>query len=88
MNQTRKDDASPFKGFRPSRFFKEAGQWYYHTREGIDEGPFRSRLEAETHLQTHISIFDNLEYQLSGIQPAVFQRGTLLKLEPIQMQWR
>ena len=88
MNYSRKDDTAPFKGFRPSRFFKDSGQWYYHTREGIDEGPFRSRLEAENHLKTHISIFDNLEYHLEAIQPGVMAKGKLVRLQPIQMQWR
>ena len=88
MHQTRKDDDAPYKGFRPGRFFKEAGNWFYHTREGIDEGPFPTRLEAEKHLQTHISIFDNLEYQLKAIPPTVITNGKLLRLQPIQMQWR
>ena len=88
MNRTRKDDKTTLKGFRPSRFFKEADHWYYRTREGSDEGPFRTRLEAEKHLQTHISIFDNLEYQLKIIQPGVFASGQVVRLQPIQMQWR
>jgi hypothetical protein len=88
MNTTRKDDRTAYLGFRPSRFFRESGQWYYHTREGIDEGPFRTRLEAEKHLQTHISIFDNLEYQLKAIQPGVLSGGHRIKLQPVHLQWR
>jgi hypothetical protein len=88
MNQTRKDDKTVFNGFRPNRFFKQAGNWYYHTREGIDAGPFRTRLEAEKHLQTHVSIFANLEYQLKAIPAGVLGKGNLVKLQPIQMQWR
>lgn len=88
MIQTRRDDNTAFKGFRPNRFFTEASHWYYRTREGSAEGPFRTRLEAEKHLQTHISIFDNLQYQLEKMQPAMLADNNLVKLQPVQMQWR
>jgi len=33
--------------FRSERVFNCNGQWYFHTREGIDVGPYESQLEAE-----------------------------------------
>ena len=88
MNDTRRGDKTAYRGFRPNRFFRESGLWYYHTREGIDEGPFSTRLEAEKHLQTHIRIFDNLEYQLKTIRTGGFNNGHELNLQPVQMHWR
>jgi hypothetical protein len=32
---------------RSGRFLKKAGYWYYHTREGVDIGPFDTRHDAE-----------------------------------------
>jgi len=33
--------------FRSERVFSTNGRWYFHTREGIDVGPYESQLEAE-----------------------------------------
>jgi Domain of unknown function (DUF6316) len=33
--------------FRSDRVFHTNGRWYFHTREGIDIGPYESQLEAE-----------------------------------------
>ncbi len=33
--------------FRAERVFHTNGKWYFHTREGIDIGPYESQLEAE-----------------------------------------
>lgn len=33
--------------FRSERVFRVDGRWYFHTREGIDVGPYESRFEAE-----------------------------------------
>lgn len=33
--------------FRSDRVFNTNGQWYFHTREGIDVGPYESHMEAE-----------------------------------------
>ena len=84
----RKEDSTPFDRVRPSRFFTEAGKWYYHTREGSTEGPFQHRLEAERNLQTYINIFDGLEYQVKGVEAGIYTSGRVVKLEPTQMQWR
>lgn len=33
--------------FRSERYFRSDDFWYFHTREGIAIGPYRSRFEAE-----------------------------------------
>lgn len=33
--------------FRSHRVFRSNHTWYFHTREGIDVGPFRSEFEAQ-----------------------------------------
>lgn len=33
--------------FRCDRYFRSDQQWYFHTREGITVGPYRTRFEAE-----------------------------------------
>lgn len=35
------------KRFRSDRIFNANGEWYFHTREGTDVGPYASRSEAE-----------------------------------------
>ena len=38
------DNSHPF---RSERFCSENGQWYFHTREGTLDGPYRDRAEAQ-----------------------------------------
>lgn len=33
--------------FRSERVFLSDGRWYFHTREGVDVGPYDSQFEAE-----------------------------------------
>jgi hypothetical protein len=33
--------------FRSERVFLSDGQWFFHTREGVDVGPYDSQFEAE-----------------------------------------
>lgn len=40
-------DERPKTWFRSERFFRSNDQWYFHTREGIAVGPYRTRFEAE-----------------------------------------
>jgi hypothetical protein len=42
--------------FRSHRVFRSDSNWYFHTREGIDVGPFASEFEA----QVEASILKNL----------------------------
>ncbi len=40
--------------FRTGRFFNVGANWYFATREAIDQGPFHSRNEAEAALSKYI----------------------------------
>jgi len=40
-------DEQPKTWFRSDRVFRSDGYWYFHTREGIDVGPYRDKFEAE-----------------------------------------
>lgn len=33
--------------FRSERVFLSDGRWFFHTREGVDVGPYESQFEAE-----------------------------------------
>lgn len=37
----------PRTWFRSERVFLSDGQWFFHTREGVDVGPYESQFEAE-----------------------------------------
>jgi len=43
---TRKHE-QPRTWFRSDRVFCSDGAWYFHTREGVDVGPYRNKFEAE-----------------------------------------
>lgn len=53
MEQYRQGEAGPIP-FRTGRFFNVGANWYFATREAIDQGPFSSRMEAETALVKYI----------------------------------
>ena len=40
-------DEPPKTWFRSDRVFRADGQWFFHTREGIAVGPYKTRFEAE-----------------------------------------
>jgi hypothetical protein len=86
MTGMRKGDTRPYTKFRPGRFFKEAGKWYFQTREGSTEGPFGHRFEAQSGLDAYLLIFRDL--QLQGFNPGIYSSARTPALEPIQMQWR
>ena len=46
MNAARRDEA-PKTWFRSDRVFLSDGNWFFHTREGVDMGPYDSQFEAE-----------------------------------------
>ena len=54
MNYRRNESARTW--FRSHRIFRSDSNWYFHTREGIDVGPFRSEFEA----QVEASILKNV----------------------------
>lgn len=46
MNAVRSNE-QPRTWFRSDRVFLSNGQWYFHTREGVDVGPYDTQFEAE-----------------------------------------
>ena len=44
--------------------FVDGGQWYFHTREGTIEGPFRDSVEANNRLHSYIRLIN------SGLAPS------------------
>ena len=40
-------DENPRTWFRSERVFREEGQWFIRTREGVDVGPFPTKVAAE-----------------------------------------
>lgn len=40
--------------FRTGRFFNVGTNWYFATREAIDQGPYNSKSEAESALTKYI----------------------------------
>lgn len=46
MNAVRTNER-PRTWFRSERVFLSNGQWFFHTREGVDVGPYDSQFEAE-----------------------------------------
>lgn len=40
-------DERPRTWFRSGRVFLSDGKWFFHTREGVDVGPYASQFEAE-----------------------------------------
>jgi hypothetical protein len=73
MKNQRKTDTEAYRKFRPSRFIKDDGKWYFSTREATVEGPFGSRSEAESKLATYLKLI------ASGFMP----RDTSLNLHPL-----
>ena len=56
MYEQRKSDSESYSKFRPSRFIKEGGKWYFLTREATLEGPFELKLDAEERLESYIRV--------------------------------
>jgi len=46
MNAARQHEI-PRTWFRSDRVFLSDGRWFFHTREGVDVGPYDSQFEAE-----------------------------------------
>ncbi|MGK0260569.1 MAG: hypothetical protein ACI96M_004021, partial [Candidatus Azotimanducaceae bacterium] len=69
MTSMRKaDDNSTSQRFRAgTRFFCVNAQWFYTLREG-DEGPFRSKQDAERHLKTFLSLQDIKKLQTQKVE--------------------
>ena len=51
----RATDTSRTSHFRSERFFCSNNQWFFCARETQDQGPFKSREEAETELAAFLA---------------------------------
>ncbi len=60
MADKRKGEWESAPRFRDSRFFRSLDKWYFLTREGTVEGPFRHRTHAEKVLDSYIQAQDSL----------------------------
>lgn len=52
----RSNDNRTKRYFQSDRLFTINSQWFFMTRETQEEGPFRSRLEAENALQRYVDL--------------------------------
>ena len=59
MSDRRKGEADAGPRFRTDRFIHNGEKWYYETREGTTEGPFRTRPEAEEHLRNYVKLLSS-----------------------------
>ena len=51
----------PRTWFRSERVFCSDGLWYFHTREGIDVGPYKGKFEAEVDAEMLKSLIVGVE---------------------------
>lgn len=63
MEMCRKGEAGPTP-FRSGRFFVVESKWYFACREGIDQGPFETKAEAEEGLDTFLKQVAHFEAKL------------------------
>lgn len=47
FKKTRAEDANVQKHGKTDRLVKKEGFWFFHTREGVDVGPFNNRHDAQ-----------------------------------------
>lgn len=59
---TRRTDGTQAKHhFQVDRFVQQNGRWYYTTREGEEQGPFDSKVDAAGDLIDYIRLRNKLE---------------------------
>jgi hypothetical protein len=77
----RTDGGGPL--FRGSRYFTVGHEWYAHTRENKELGPFGSRSEAELRLAWHLAL--QVEEQADGEStPEAGSEDTMTPLEVLR----
>jgi len=65
MELCRKGEAGPTP-FRSGRFFVVDSKWFFASREGIDQGPFETKAEAENGLAEFLKQVITVERRLSS----------------------
>lgn len=66
--------------FRAERVFHTNGKWYFHTREGIDVGPYESQLDAEIEASMLKELIKNTQIRgesLSVLRDFILESFTL-----------
>jgi len=61
MNRTGDRENTHF--FRSQRLFAVNDQWYFSTRERLDQGPYATRAEAEQEMLAYTKIFKKHQRQ-------------------------
>lgn len=59
MSDRRKGETEQTMHFRTDRFVHNEEKWFYETREGTTEGPFRTHPEAEEHLRNYVKLLNS-----------------------------
>ena len=59
----RADDQNKTHFFRSDRLFAVNDQWYFSTREHLDQGPYATREEAREEMLAYTKIFRKHERQ-------------------------
>lgn len=49
--------------FRSERVYNSDGRWYFHTREGIEVGPYESQFDAELEAGLLLELLKNVPLQ-------------------------
>ena len=60
---SRAGDKEGVAHFQSDRFFTSDGQWYFATREVLDQGPFVSRRAAEKALDDYLKIEIGVDFK-------------------------
>lgn len=58
--------------FRSGRIFRANSEWYFHTREGINFGPFDSKLSAEIRCKQYL-LLRSLDIKYKGSVATLFR---------------
>ncbi|MEQ8263493.1 DUF6316 family protein [Pseudohaliea sp.] len=76
----RSDEGGPL--FRGSRYFAVGHEWYAHTRENKEIGPFSSRSEAELRLAWHLA----LQVEEAADAGSTGETGSRDTMTPLEVQ--
>lgn len=91
MSNNRKGDQDQGPRFRTDRFIHNGDKWYYETREGTTEGPFRTRPEAEEHLRNYIKLINSGWWDDEAgsleLEPVKTEADSRVPAEPGEQVW-
>lgn len=91
MSAKRKGEEDQNPRFRTGRFVHNDEKWYYQTREGTMEGPFRTQPEAEEHLRSYVNLLNsgwwNVDTEELELEPVKDESETAPEHEPDDRMW-